>query len=232
MKKTFLFLIGLTIIIAGCKKTTESEKKSYESNLKSINSLAYEYPSFSNAVKEQITLAEAAARSAEAAADDESKIKKYSEANSILRPAFVRNLDEIKNNMSAIKTKLTAVRDLKIGTQEFEKAKYAARDAEDVLYRAERDLRGPIANRAAADGITGIISGRLADSLKPLETIIANAAGKTDDKKKADQAALDKQKAGKTTTAEKAKDIKCPYCGTLNIATAKICKSCGSPLKK
>lgn len=228
MKKTFLFLIGLAIIFSGCKKTADSEKKAYESNLKSINSLAYEYPSFGNAVKEQITLAEPIARAAEAMADDESKMKKYGEANSLLRPAFVRNLDEIKNTMSAIKTKLTAARELKTGSQEFEKAKYASRDAEDALYRAERDLKSPILNRAAADGITGIVLGKLTDSLKPLEKIITDASGKADDKK----AALDKQKAGQTKAVEKAKDIKCPYCGTLNVATAQKCKSCGAALKK
>jgi predicted RNA-binding Zn-ribbon protein involved in translation (DUF1610 family) len=226
MKKTFLFLIGLAIIFSGCKKTAESEKKAYESNLKSINSISYEFPTFSNPVREQIALAEPIARAAEAASDDDSKMKKYAEANSLLRPAFVRNLDEIKNTMSAIKTKLTAVRDLKIGSKEFDKAKYAARDAEDALYRAERDLRSPVLNRAAADGISGVILGKLTDSLKPLETIITDAAAKTD------QAAIDKQKTGQTKTVEKAKDIKCPYCGTLNIATAKVCKSCGSPLKK
>jgi DNA repair exonuclease SbcCD ATPase subunit len=228
MKKTFLFLIGLAIIISGCKKTAESEKKAYESNLKSINSLSYEFPSFGNAVREQVALAEPVAKAAEAMADDESKMKKYAEANSFLRPVFVRNLDEIKSTMSAIKTKLTAVRDLKTGSQELDKVKYAARDAEDALNRAERDLRSPVLNRAAADGITGIVLRKLTDSLKPLETLLADATKKIDDKK----AAIDKQKASLTKAVEKAKDIKCSYCGTLNIATAKVCKSCGSPLKK
>ena len=51
------------------------------------------------------------------------------------------------------------------------------------------------------------------------------------EKKKTDQLTADKAAADKKKN-EAAQPVKCGYCGTLNVATATVCKSCGASLKK
>ena len=50
MKKIALFLVLGFVLLASCKKTVESEKRSWDVNLREANELKYEYPSFTNVI--------------------------------------------------------------------------------------------------------------------------------------------------------------------------------------
>ena len=97
MKKIALILIVCLSFFASCKKTVESEKKSWDLNLRLANELKYEFPSFSNVINEQIKIAETAMNEALAVSDEKMKIQKMADANSLLNSTFIRNLKEIKS---------------------------------------------------------------------------------------------------------------------------------------
>lgn len=232
MKKIALFLILSLVLSLSCKKTVESEKKSWDINLREANELKYEYPSFTNVINDQIKIAETAMNDALAVTDEKMKIQKMSDANSLLNATFVRNLKEIKSLKYSLRTKSTEARGLKVEYSEMMSTNQALADSERIVYDSEMKLKNAISTRADADALSGLILSDLKMAVSNLDRVIAKVRERENlEKKKADQVTADKAAADKQKT-DAAQPVKCTYCGTLNLATAVNCKSCGAQLKK
>ncbi len=232
MKKIAMFLVLTLVFFASCKKTVESEKKSWDVNLREANELKYEYPSFTNVINDQIKIAETAMNEASAITDEKMKIQKMADANALLNATFVRNLKEIKSLKYSVRSKTTEVRGLRLEYNEMMSSNQAISDAERIVYDADMKLKNVISSRTDADALSGLVLSDLRTAKANLERVIArvhereNLAKKQTEQVAADKAAVEKQKT------EAAQPIKCSYCGVLNLATAINCKGCGAPLKK
>jgi transcriptional regulator with GAF, ATPase, and Fis domain len=233
MKKTALILIVCLTIFASCKKTVESEKKSWDVNISVANQLIHEFPSFANAIREQIRAAETVMNQSQSISDEKMKIQKMADANVLLNSGFVGNLKEIKSLKQTVRTKTVEARGLKFeGYSEMMSSNQAISSAEKSVSEADIKLRGIVNTKADADALSSIVLTDLKGAVAGLDSVISRVKERENlEKKKTDQIAADKAAADKKK-AEEAKPIKCPYCGTLNVATAAKCKSCGAPLKK
>lgn len=232
MKKLSLLLILCLVFFVTCKKTVESEKRSWDINLKDANELKFEYPSFTNVITDQIKIAETAMTEAQAQSDEKIKIQKMADANSLLNAAFIRNLKEIKSLKYSIRTKSTEARGLKLEYNEIMSANQAIADGERTVYDSEMKLKNAVNIRTDADALSGLVLADLKTAVSNLDRVISKVKERENlEKKKNEQVAADKVAAEKQKT-DAAQPIKCSYCGELNLATATICKSCGAPLKK
>ncbi len=232
MKKISLLLVASLVLFASCKKTVESEKKSWDLNMREANELKYEYPSFSNVLNEQIKNAETAMNEAVSISDEKMKIQKMSDANALLNSAFVRNLKEIKTLKYSVRTKTTEARGLKLDYNEMMSSNQLISDAERIVYDSEMKLKNPVNSKIDADALSGLVLSDLKTAVSNLDRIISRVRDRENlEKKKTDQLTADKAAADKKKN-EAAQPVKCGYCGTLNVATATVCKSCGASLKK
>ena len=232
MKKIALFLVLSIVFLASCKKTVESEKRSWDVNLREANELKYEYPSFTNVISEQIKIAETAMNETQTIADEKMKIQKMAEANGLLNITFIRNLKEIKSLKYGIRTKSTEARGLKFEYNEMMSSNQVIADGERAIYESDMKLKNVISNRTDADALSGLVLSDLKTAVSNLDRIIAKVKERENlEKKRVEQVAADKAAVEKQKT-DAAQPIKCSYCGELNIATALNCKACGAPLKR
>jgi len=232
MKKIALFLVLSLVFIASCKKSVESEKRSWDVNLREANELKYEYPTFTNVINDQIKVAETAMNEAQTISDEKMKIQKMADANALLNATFVRNLKEIKTLKYSVRTKSTEARGLKLEYNEMMSSNQAIADGERVVFDSEMKLKNTVNSRADADALSGLVLADLKTAVANLDRVIAKVKERENlEKKKIEQAAADKAAVEKQKT-EAAQPIKCSYCGELNLATAVNCKACGAPLKK
>jgi len=228
MKKIALFLLVSLVFFASCKKTVESEKKSWDINLREANELKIEYPSFANVINDQVKIADTAMNEALALIDEKIKIQKMTDANGLLNVTFIRNLKEIKTLKYSVRTKSTELRSLKLDISEMMTSNRVIAEAERSANDANSKLQVTVNSRADADSVTGFVLSDLKSNVSLMDRMISNAKEKENlEKKKVEQAAaIEKQKT------EAAQPIKCTYCGVLNVPTAVNCKGCGAPLKK
>lgn len=232
MKKIAMFLVLGLVFIASCKKTVESEKRSWDVNLRESNELKYEYPSFANVITDQIKIAEAAMNEALALTDEKMKIQKMTDANNLLNASFVRNLKEIKNLKYSVRTKSTEARGLRLDYNEMMSSNQAISNAERTLFDSEMKLKSLVSSRTDADALSGLVLSDLKMAVSNLDRIIARVKERENlEKKKIEQIAADKAAVVKQQT-DAAQPIKCAYCGELNVAGSLTCKSCGASLSK
>lgn len=232
MKKIALFLVLSLVFIAACKKSVESEKRSWDVNLREANELKYEYPTFTDVINDQIKVAEAVMNESQTISDEKMKIQKIAEANALLNTAFVRNLKEIKTLKYSVRTKSTEARGLKLEYNEMMSANQAISDGERAVYDSDMKLKNIVNSRSDADALSGLVLADLKTAVANLDRVIAKVKERENlEKKKIEQAAAEKTAVEKQKT-EAAQPIKCSYCGVLNLATAVNCKACGAPLKK
>ena len=232
MKKIVLLLITAALLFTACKKTVESEKKSWDINLREANELKYEYPTFTNVINDQIKIADTSMNEALAIADEKLKIQKMSDSISLLNATFVRNLKDIKSLKFSLRTKSTEARGLRFEYNEMMSSNQIIAEAERIVYDSDMKLKNVISSRTDADALSGLVLADLKLAASNLDRIIAKVKDRENlEKKKTDQLAADKAAADKQKT-DAAQPIKCSYCGTLNLATAVTCKSCGASLKK
>ena len=232
MKKTALILIVCLSFLASCKKTVESEKKSWELNLRLANELSYEFPSFASVIKEQIKSAEAVMSQSQSIGDEKMKIQKMADANILLNSGFMGNLKEIKSMKQSIRTKTIEARGLKLEYNEMISTNHAITEAEKMAMDSDIRLKGVVNTQADAIALSGLVATDLRTAISGLDRIISKVKERENlEKKKTEQIAADKASVEKKKV-EDAKPIKCAYCGTLNLATATKCKSCGAALSK
>lgn len=232
MKRTALVLSVILMFAVSCKKTVDSEKKSWEYNLKKITKLSYEYPSFKTILAGQQSKAEAVMKESESISDEKAKIKKMSEANSLLKVAFIRNLEKITSTKESITSKSVKVRGMSMPYEKRRGADQAVFAGERAITDADIKLKNSVTNTGEADALSSLVLTTLRSAESNLTSIISEVeALKAAEKKKEQQVQAAKAKVEKEK-AEAAKPIKCEYCGTINPANSTTCKSCGAPLKK
>lgn len=223
-------MTALLILTVACKKTVESEKKAWERNLKKIERLSLDYPNFQHVLQVQKKKAVAVMKAAESISSEDEKIKKLSEANSVINAAFVRNLDSIKSKKKSLRNEIIKVRGLKMEMNERLSANRAISDADRVISEADDKIRQDVDTVSQAEALTSLVLSDLKSAESGLETVSRRIKDRIASEKKAE---LDKKKAVEKEEAAKkelAKPVKCPYCGTLNPPGKSKCKGCGAPL--
>ncbi len=232
MKKALLMILLVAIASVSCKKSVESEKKAWEANLKRVSQLTFEFPQFTNVLKEQTALAQKLMDEAATIADEKSKIQKMADANSMILATFVRNLEEIKSLKTKIRNKIIDVRGLKTVQQnEIMMANQAMSDGERIIYNCEMKLNTVISTRNDADAVTSLVLSDLRMAESTLDRVIAMVKDREDKEKAAQQQQIDKANADKAAKEKSESPITCKYCGAVNLPTATICKGCGASLK-
>lgn len=232
MKKFTVIMIAFMLLAVSCKKTVESEQKSWEINLRIANQLSYEYPNFDGVIKEQIKAAEAVMNEANVISDEKAKIQKMADANALLRSPFMRNLDDIKSLRQTIRTKSTDVRGMKLEYNELMGANQAISNGERAIFDAEMKIKAPVNSKNDADALTNLVVSDLKLAESNIERIITTVRDREAAQKKQTQVAEETKKAVEQKKVEDAQPIKCGYCGTLNPAGSTKCKGCGAALGK
>lgn len=231
MKRTALALILLLIVTASCKKTVESEKKSWKNNFKIVNALVYDYPSFASIIKEHIVSAESKMKDAEAIVNENDKIKKMAEVNSFLKSGFIRNLEEISFLKKSIKSKTVEVRGINVDFNERRSIEQAVFYADGAVVKSEDKIKQHVSNKAEAEALSSSVYSDLKYAKSDLDRIIDSARTKeknAQQKIEEDKSAKDKLEKYKL---EEAKPLICKYCSTSNDPKTTACKSCGAPLR-
>ncbi len=232
MKKTALFLTILLAFTVSCKKTVDSELKSWDANLKNLKQLTYEYPSFKSVIEQQMKAAESTMTHAKAMTDEKQKIEKMSEANSQLRQGFIRNLKNIKNLKETLRSKAIEVKGLDIPFSEKMAANRAVSYSDRMKNEGDTNLKSIVTSTSDAEALSSLVLSDLKSAESGLDKVVRAYKSKKDaEKKKADEKKIVNEKEMKQKT-EAAKPIKCPYCGTENPAGSANCKSCGAPFDK
>ena len=231
MKHRSLFLILYLLTIISCNKVIDTEKNTWDINLKTANRLASEYPNFDRVINEQLKSAEIVMDDAKKIADKKAKGKRMAEANAILKCFFIRNLEELGPLMESIQTKSAELRGMKLPADKITGANHALSAGEKAVSDAKRKIIKSIEGRAEADNLTGqaVSALRLAES--DISEIILAVKNRQQQEKKAGITS-DAQKTSELKTEGEAQVIKCSYCGTLNSAGLFTCKGCGAPLVK
>lgn len=232
MKKVTVIIIAFMLLAVSCKKTVESEQKSWEINLRIANQLAYEYPNFDSAIKEQVKSAGAVMDEANTISEEKARINRMADANAMLRCPFIRNLDEIKSLKQAIRTKSIELRGMKLAYNEMTGANTAISNGERAIFDAEMKIKNPVSGRSDADALTNIVLSDLKLAESNIAGIITTVKDREAREKKQAQVAEDTKKAAGQNKTEEAQPVKCSYCGTLNSAGLFTCKGCGAPLVK
>lgn len=231
MKKSFLWILIITIAVLSCKKTVESEQKAWESNLRRANQITFEYPNYTNLVKEQIDFAQRIMNEAVSITDEKAKIDKMADANVQIMKGFIRNLEDIKSSKTNIRRKATEARGLKALYNEMAMINQAIFEGERAISDSDIKTRTVVNSRSEADSLTSLI---LAD-MKNTESNLDRAIAVVKDRESAEKAKIaetQKQQLADQTAKEKSEaPIICKYCGTSNLATALTCKGCGASLK-
>ena len=235
-KKLIIPLIILLALTLSCKKTVESQKKTFDLNVKKANELIFEYPSFADLIKEQITAAEAVMSEAESISDEKAKIEKMGVAGSLLRTKFISNLDNIKSTIQSLQSKSVEVRALNLQYNERVSAEQAVSNGESVIINAQEKIKSTVKNRSEAEALSGLVLSNLKAAEDNIDKVIKIVKDREAGEKKATQEKIDKEKAAQAKVeaekAEQNKIVKCEYCGTENPVTAEKCKNCGAPIKK
>lgn len=231
MKRTLFLLLIIAITVSSCKKTVESEQKSWESNLRRANQLAVEFPNFAILIKEQIDIAQKIMNDSSAITDEKAKIDKMAEANVQIMKGFVRNLEDIKDKKASINKKFSDSRLLSPNFYEGRMIINAISGGEAAINNADSRIRTVVTSRTEADALTGLILSDLKNAESNLESSIKVVKDRVAAEKAKVEETQKQQLADKAAKEQAEAPVICKYCGTSNLATALTCKGCGASLK-
>lgn len=234
--KNFIFLAFLGALLLGqtaCKRSVEGETQSWEANKGNIQKLSAKYSNFKPAFEEILKKAEAKMSEAQGLNDEKAKISAMSEANSIIRPKFVRGLEGMDRKISTLED-LMAKAAQQSKDHSDRDAAWAAKSSGDRAIREARELirSAKVSSAAVADGIVSDAERQLASAQKRLQEVVKVAKEKAE----ADKQAQADEKAAETAKEEaeekKASPIKCAHCGNMNKPGSLKCSSCTAPLEQ
>jgi hypothetical protein len=227
--------LGLSLGVAGCKKTVEGENKAWEQNLKRVNEMAALYPSFANALHEQQKKAEDAMTAARAVGNAEESAKKMSDANNLLDGGFVSTLSNLDSRSKSLRTKLiSASVEAEHGSDQAG-AKAAVDDAQRILRNVDDALKTGAPTADAAAVVVRKLDGDLSSAATNVDKVIASANKRKADAAKAATAPGAPGAPGAATapgapaTPVAAAQWKCSYCKHMNEPTRETCSQCGAP---
>ncbi len=232
MKKIALLATALLFLTVACKKTVESETKTWARNLKNIEKLAYEYSNFKTSLQEVKKKAEVIMKSAEAITKEEDKLKKMEEANQAINALFVRNLGDIKSKIQSLKDKVVDARGLKMEMNERYSVKRAISDADRAIMDAQDKIQQSVDSIIQAETLTEMVISDLKSALSGLDRVVSRVEERIAAEKKIEDEKKQVVQKQEEIKKELAKPVKCPYCGTTNLPGRDKCKNCGAPLPK
>ena len=233
MKNYFLLsLCALLFLATSCKKTVEGETKKFETNIKRLNDLMAQYPSFKPALESVKNEAQSKMDAANKASGDDAKIKAMADANSVASPQFVYQLDDIEDQKSKLRSLITKAAQSVNDGNDRDAARSARNYAEDAISNADRKLRDASVNNASdAEAVLRPIMSSLSGAMSDLSSVISTADGKKQAEKKAENDSKAAEETKKVEEEKKAAPVKCGYCGNMNPAGTAKCSGCGAQVK-
>lgn len=235
MKRFTCFLSVMIFFIAACGPSLDSEKKSWERNLKKADKLKKEYPAYADLVSQKTKKAQEIYKQAEGITNEDEKVKKMVQANDLLEKGAIGALTGMRSKISSLKSLRDKVMGLtNLEATEESRVEAALKDAKKAIKKANKVLEEGLgsATKSATESERDIVnaSNALEEAEDQLKSVQKMVSGRKDEiKKKEDQKKTDelKKEEEKKKAAQK---IKCDYCGTMNEPGASKCKSCGAEL--
>jgi hypothetical protein len=220
----------LAVGIAGCKKTVEGENKRWSASTQKVQELQALYPGFAAPLKEQLAKAQAVMDAAKGVSDQEAKIKKMAEANSLLTDGFVGQLDDVDAKKKRIREKMVTATTAATDKTDRLAAKQAGDDAQRVMTGVEEALKRGATEIAGANAIVRRAVDELAGAERNLDRVIDAARAK---QRAAQKGAEPKGKGAKGASgggggAPAVTQWKCSYCDHTNATSAAKCTNCGA----
>jgi len=235
MRKLSILLIISIFTINACGPTLESSNDDWKSNQDAMVQLKSNYPVFTPLIDQKLDEAKTVWEASQGISDEEKKLDKMVEANSILSSGAIGSLRNMKSKISSLKSKKEGLMKLSANSYQLEeKASNATRTVKDAIVNAEKVLFMNTDEFTVNDAVGKLdraFTG-LTDAYKEVEIVInlindANNKVAQEKKDKEQKIQVEKEKI------EKAKaDVKCGYCGTMNKAENTKCSSCGAQIEK
>jgi hypothetical protein len=232
MKKLLSVLLIAILVVFACGPSLETENANWKKNLEAMELLKTEYPVYKALIEQKTEEAKKIWDEASKISNEDQKLDKIVSANNLLEENTIGNLRHMKNKISDLKTKKESLLGMKTPNYQIEqRAKNAfvsvddaLKNADEVIYLNQQDIRIDEATSKIDKAWTS-----LNDAYKEVEIIIDNI--NRENKAIADEKNQTEQKLNqeKQKADEAVADIKCPYCGTMNVHDYKKCKSCGAP---
>jgi hypothetical protein len=233
MKNYFLLsLCALLFLATSCKKSVEGETKKFETNIKRLNDLMAQYPSFKTALESVKKDAQSKMDAASKVSGDDAKIKAMAEANSVASPQFVYQLADIEDQKNKLKSLITKATQNANDGNDREAARSARNNANDAIYDADRKLRdASVSNASDAEAVLRPVMSSLSSAMSDLNSVISTADGKKQAEKKAEKDNKAAEDTKKAEEEKKAAPVVCGYCKNSNPAGTAKCSGCGAQLK-
>jgi hypothetical protein len=232
MKQFVILLSFICFVLISCGPSMESENKAWQSNLEATKNLKTEYPVFATLIDLKITEATKLWTEASNISKEDEKLKKMVAANDLLDDGCIGNLQNMKSKVSDLKSKKESLMELKTTDDLMEsRVQTILESVEDAIKKAEKVIYMSVSdyNIQDAPGKIDKAFNKLTDAYREVEIMIDNINKENqtiaNDKSQKEQEVKDQQ----IKAEEAAKDIKCPYCGTMNSHDYSKCKSCGAP---
>jgi len=230
MKRITLLLISLTFLVFSCKRTVEGEKNAFNSNVKDVKSLALDFPSFKSVIDEQVTKAEAAFKESENISNEEQKIAKMAEANSLLTSGFIYDLKKVKSMKTDVQSKIGKIKGLTLKDNDRSFAYEMINQANQTITTTNNMLMMQVMSIADAEVAAKKGVNELDLSLKNLDKIISS--NQTQNNQTNNQNNNQNNQNNNQNNQTTVKTVKCEYCATENESANSNCKNCAAPLKK
>ena len=231
IRKTAL-LITAVLLVASCKATVEGEQKKWASNKKRVQELSALYSGFSTALSAQQKKAEAVMKAAEGESDQEAKLKKMRQANTLLGGGFVGKLGGIDRKKKRVRDKITTATTKARSNLDRMAAKQVSKNARQVLQEAESRLKRGAKTTVGAGAVLRQVDTDLSDAMRNLDRVISKFKKKAKKGKLKKKFGKGKGKGGKGKPAAgkpAANRWKCEYCQRSNATSAGKCTNCGAP---
>jgi hypothetical protein len=229
----FLIAIAAFCMVTSCGTATpESETKRWESSKKTLATLGAKYPGFKPALEEVMADATIQWTAAGNVADEEKKVEAMRAANSAASPTFVSNLDNMSEELEALKDMATEA--TQAGGDQADKAalNLAKNQAGLTLNNVEKMLRSRnVSTAAEATAVLDDARQQVKSATNRLQKIMETITGKkAKEKAAADAEKIDADK-DKAAEAVAKKPTKCGSCGQMNKPGALKCEHCTAPIE-
>ncbi len=222
-------VVGLALFaLPACKKTVEGESKRWTSTTQRVQELQALYPGFAAPLKEQLKKAEAVMEAAKGLSDEQAKIKKMAEANSVALEGFAGQLGDVERLQKRIREKVTTATTGVTDKNDRLAATQAASDAQRALTAADETLKKGATDIVGANAVVRKVEGDLSVADKNLDRVIDAAKAKQKTTAKPDE-----KKGGGAAPASGGPAApaqwKCSYCSHQNDPKLAKCGNCGAP---
>ncbi len=96
-------------LLSACKKTVEGEKSAFDRNVQTLNQMSAKYPNFADVMQQELNKAKQIFDSANSISDEQSRINKMSEANSVFYNGISGKLSRYESNIKNLQSSISNI---------------------------------------------------------------------------------------------------------------------------